>query len=172
MSAPPRLHSPCAPEGRLPRCSRKHRSRTHPCRRTQPCVSPQPGVGTTASLPQAGAHHRDDDCATLDDKQPSVSAPDGRLLAAKSARVRLPNTSPNFQARALRNSKFKFEYRTSTGYGSSASCTSLPGSGSSPVVVEAAIASGLAANTTYHFRISATNSAGTTKGTDLTFKTS
>ena len=30
-----------------------------------------------------------------DDKQPSVSAPDGRLLAAKSERVRLPNTSPN-----------------------------------------------------------------------------
>ena len=37
-----------------------------------------------------------------DDKQRSVSAPDGHLLAAKSERVRLPNTSPNFRARALR----------------------------------------------------------------------
>ena len=37
----------------------------------------------------------------LDDKQPSVSAPDGGLLTAKSERVRLPNTSPNFRARAL-----------------------------------------------------------------------
>jgi len=36
MSAPPRVHSPCAPEGRLPRYSPKHRSRTHPGRRTQP----------------------------------------------------------------------------------------------------------------------------------------
>jgi hypothetical protein len=36
-----------------------------------------------------------------DDKQRSVSAPDGGLLAAKSERVRLPNTSPNFRARAL-----------------------------------------------------------------------
>jgi hypothetical protein len=35
------------------------------------------------------------------DKQPSVSAPDARLLAAKSERVRLPNTSPNFRARVL-----------------------------------------------------------------------
>jgi hypothetical protein len=64
------------------------------------------------------------------------------------------------------------EQGTTTGYGSSASCTSLPGSGSSPVAVSAAIASGLAANTEYHYRISATNSAGTTKGTDTTFKTS
>jgi hypothetical protein len=37
-----------------------------------------------------------------DDKQPSVSAQDGRLLAAKNERVRLPNTSPNLRARALR----------------------------------------------------------------------
>jgi hypothetical protein len=35
-----------------------------------------------------------------DDKQRSVSAPAGRLLAAKSERGRLPNTSPNFRARA------------------------------------------------------------------------
>ncbi len=66
----------------------------------------------------------------------------------------------------------KFEYGTTTGYGSSASCVSLPGSGSSPVVVDASIASGLAADTTYHYRISATNSAGTSKGGDVTFKTS
>jgi hypothetical protein len=64
------------------------------------------------------------------------------------------------------------EQGTTTGYDSSTSCSTLPGSGSSPVQVSAAIASGLAANTEYHFRISATNSAGTTKGTDLTFKTS
>ena len=39
------------------------------------------GLGTTASLPQAGVQHRDDDCAALDDKQRCVSAPAGRLLA-------------------------------------------------------------------------------------------
>jgi len=66
----------------------------------------------------------------------------------------------------------KFEYGTSTSYGSSVSCASLPGSGSSPVAVDAAISSGLAANTTYHYRISATNSSGTSKGGDVTFRTS
>ena len=66
----------------------------------------------------------------------------------------------------------KFEYGTTTSYGSSVSCASLPGSGSSPVVVDASIASGLAANTEYHYRISATNSSGTSKGGDVTFKTS
>jgi phosphodiesterase/alkaline phosphatase D-like protein len=65
-----------------------------------------------------------------------------------------------------------FEYGTGTSYGSSVSCAALPGSGSSPVEVSAAIASGLAANTEYHYRISATNSGGTSKGTDATFKTS
>jgi phosphodiesterase/alkaline phosphatase D-like protein len=66
----------------------------------------------------------------------------------------------------------KFEYGTTTSYGSSVSCASLPGSGSSPVAVDAAIGSGLAANTEYHYRISATNSSGTSKGTDVAFKTS
>ena len=65
----------------------------------------------------------------------------------------------------------KFEYGTTTGYGSSVSCSALPGSGSSPVVVAASIASGLAENTTYHYRISATNSSGTSKGGDVTFRT-
>jgi hypothetical protein len=41
------------------------------------------------------------DTPAADDKRPSVSAPAGRLLAAKSERIRLPNTSPNFRARAL-----------------------------------------------------------------------
>jgi hypothetical protein len=64
-----------------------------------------------------------------------------------------------------------FEYRTSTNYGSSVPCSALPGSGSSPVTVSASIAAGLAANTEYHFRVSATNTAGTSKGEDVTFRT-
>ena len=67
-------------------------------------------------------------------------------------------------------SECKFEYGTTEAYGSSASCASLPGSGNSPVAVSAAV-TGLTANTTYHFRISATNAGGTSKGSDQTFKT-
>jgi hypothetical protein len=66
----------------------------------------------------------------------------------------------------------KFEYGTTSKYGSSVSCSALPGSGSTPVPVSASIAAGLAENTEYHFRITATNSSGTSKGEDLTFKTS
>jgi acetyl esterase/lipase len=63
-----------------------------------------------------------------------------------------------------------FDYGTSEAYGSSAPCTSLPGSGESPVAVSAPIGS-LTANTAYHFRIVATNPGGTSYGTDQTFTT-
>jgi hypothetical protein len=79
------------------------------------------------------------------------------------------NASVNPRGGAL--SECKFEYGTSTAYGSTAPCTALPGSGSAPVPVSASIAVGLAENTEYHFRITATNAAGTSKGEDLTFKT-
>src|SRR5262249_56232435 len=58
-----------------------------------------------------------------------------------------------------------FEYGTTTAYGKTAPCTPAPGAGSSSVAVSAAI-SGLSANTTYHFRISATNGSGTATGRD------
>jgi sugar lactone lactonase YvrE len=67
-------------------------------------------------------------------------------------------------------SKCEFEYGTTIAYGSTASCATLPGSGSSAVEVTAALSS-LTANTTYHFRISATNAGGVSKGSDETFKT-
>ena len=63
-----------------------------------------------------------------------------------------------------------FEYGTTTAYGSSAACSPAPGSGTSPVAVSAAV-SGLTANTAYHFRISATNTVGTSVGSDRTFRT-
>ncbi len=63
-----------------------------------------------------------------------------------------------------------FEYGTTEAYGKSAPCSSLPGSGGSPVAVSASL-KGLSANTTYHFRILATNAGGTAEGADQTFKT-
>ncbi len=64
----------------------------------------------------------------------------------------------------------KFEYGTTVSYGQSASCSSSPGSGSSPVAVSASVSS-LTQNTTYHFRICATNPGGTSCGSDETFTT-
>jgi hypothetical protein len=63
----------------------------------------------------------------------------------------------------------KFEWGTTTAYSSPpVACSSLPGSGTSPVAVSAAI-TGLTNKTTYHFRISATNAGGTRQGPDQTF---
>jgi hypothetical protein len=64
----------------------------------------------------------------------------------------------------------KFEYGTTTSYGSSAPCTPAPGSGTSPVAVSAVLES-LGENTTYHFRIVATGPGGTSFGADQTFTT-
>ena len=64
----------------------------------------------------------------------------------------------------------RFEYGTTESYGSHAECSSLPGAASEPVAVKAALTE-LAANTTYHFRISASNEAGTSFGADETFTT-
>jgi phosphodiesterase/alkaline phosphatase D-like protein len=63
-----------------------------------------------------------------------------------------------------------FEYGPTTSYGSIAACAPAPGSGTSPVEVHAEV-SGLSPNTTYHFRVSATNADGTSKGADQTLKT-
>jgi len=64
----------------------------------------------------------------------------------------------------------RFEYGISTLYGSSAACSSLPAAGTSPVEVAAGV-EGLSPETTYHFRIVATNAAGTGYGPDLTLMT-
>ncbi|HEY2397479.1 MAG TPA: alkaline phosphatase family protein, partial [Solirubrobacteraceae bacterium] len=64
----------------------------------------------------------------------------------------------------------RFEYGTSTSYGSSQPCSPAPGGGSTPVAESASLAS-LKANTTYHFRVRATNPAGTTPGADQSLTT-
>jgi hypothetical protein len=65
---------------------------------------------------------------------------------------------------------YKFEYGPTTSYGSSTPVGSLV-SGSVPVKVSAQLA-GLEPQSTYHYRLSATNSSGTTNSTDHSFVTS
>jgi bacillolysin len=64
---------------------------------------------------------------------------------------------------------YRFEYGTASSYGSSTASQSA-GSGTSGVDVSAGV-SGLAAETTYHFRLVASNAAGTSYGSDQTFST-
>lgn len=62
------------------------------------------------------------------------------------------------------------EYGTSTGYGSKTAAASA-GAGTANVPVSTTV-SGLRAGTTYHYRVVATSSAGTTHGSDGIFSTS
>ena len=62
------------------------------------------------------------------------------------------------------------EYGTSTSYGSQTASASV-GAGSANVAVSRAL-SGLASGTTYHYRVVATNGAGTSRGADGIFTTS
>lgn len=63
-----------------------------------------------------------------------------------------------------------FEYGLTTDYGNSAVVQESPLTGGAGLDVSAAI-TGLLADTTYHFRIKAVNSIGTTYGDDLTLRT-
>jgi hypothetical protein len=64
---------------------------------------------------------------------------------------------------------YHFDYGTTDGYGLQTP-EAPAGSGSGPVAVTAAL-TGLTGNTTYHYRVVATNTDGTTNGTDRTFTT-
>jgi hypothetical protein len=66
---------------------------------------------------------------------------------------------------------YQFEYGTTTSYGTKVPASAKAiGAGSANVEVGEAIG-GLSAGTIYHFRISAANAAGTSKGEDRTFTT-
>jgi phosphodiesterase/alkaline phosphatase D-like protein len=74
--------------------------------------------------------------------------------------------NPNGQA----VSDCHFDYGVTSSYGSSVPCTPHPGSGTSAVAVSASL-TGLGQNTTYHFRVVATNPQGTSVGAEVTFTT-
>jgi phosphodiesterase/alkaline phosphatase D-like protein len=63
-----------------------------------------------------------------------------------------------------------FEYGLGTGYGSTALAIQNPVSGSTGTAVSVTLSEFLP-NTTYHYRVSATNANGTTNGADMTFTT-
>lgn len=65
---------------------------------------------------------------------------------------------------------YRFAYGTTTSYGLTTAPATLPAA-PSPATASAAIG-GLTANTTYHYRLLATNAAGTVAGADRTFTTS
>ncbi len=68
------------------------------------------------------------------------------------------------------STSISFEYGLNTSYGSTVSGSPMNVTGSTDIAITGSI-TGLSANTTYHYRIVATNSSGTTSGDDMTFTT-
>lgn len=66
---------------------------------------------------------------------------------------------------------YQFEYGTTTAYGSFAPASPASAGSGTSAVSESAALSGLAAGTTYHYRIDAANAAGTAHGSDQAFTT-
>ena len=95
---------------------------------------------------------------------PTVTAKAASSVKDTSATLN-GSVDPNGQATTV-----YFDYGTSTSYGSKTPAASA-GSGTSAKNISAAV-SGLAEDTTYHFRLVATSASGTTNGADQTFTTS
>ncbi len=95
---------------------------------------------------------------------PSVTTKSASGIGDTSATLN-GSVAPNGQATTV-----VFEYGTSTGYGAKTAAKNA-GSGTGTSNTSAAV-TGLSGGTTYHFRIVATNAAGTNTGADQTFTTS
>jgi uncharacterized protein (TIGR02145 family) len=95
------------------------------------------------------------------------SAPIATTSAASSVTQTGATLNGNVNANNL-STTVTFEYGTTTSYGQTINATPNTVSGSTNTSVSASL-SGLTANLTYHFRVKATNSAGTTTGNDMSF---
>ncbi len=118
-------------------------------------------VATNAS----GTSRGSDGLFTTLANTPTVLTGEASLVAPTSAAL---NATVNPNGETV--SDCHFDYGTSVSYGSSVPCSSLPGSGTSAVEVSAPVR-GLSTDTTYHFRIVATNPSGTSNGSDQSFTT-
>jgi acid phosphatase type 7 len=119
--------------------------------------APEPGASFTDSG-SGGCH------AKPAASPPAASTADAGSIGPNSARV-LGSVNPNDQA-----TTYRVQYGTTTSYGLSTTNQQISPTDSADHPVSALL-SGLAASTTYHYRVVATNGAGTTYGQDRSFTT-
>jgi len=133
-----------------------------------------PDMSTTCSLPSTGGVQILDDARQPDygpasvPPAPQVDEPVATTGAASSITATGAKLAASVDPQGARTS-VRFEYGTTTDYGSTTPDQDA-GSGRDPVDMTADLA-GLQPKTTYHFRVVATNAAGTVRGADATFQT-
>ncbi len=118
----------------------------------------------SATNPGGTSHSKDQTLITLPNAPTVLTAP-ATVITHTTASL---NATVNPNGGTV--TECELEYGTTETYESSAPCTPTPGSGESPVAVSAPL-TGLTANTTYHFRVSATNPGGTSHSKDQTLTT-
>jgi hypothetical protein len=99
---------------------------------------------------------------------PGVAAPSKSSGYAQSASAATANLAGGVYPNG-RDTTYFWQYGTTTAYDSQTTPAGI-GAGTAPVLTNATL-TGLAASTTYHYRLVATNSAGTAYGYDYTFTT-
>jgi hypothetical protein len=101
----------------------------------------------------------------------AVSAPTAVTGAGASVSASVASVNGSVNPNKGQVTDCRFEYGTTVAYGASVACRPTPGgTGTTPLAVSAPL-TGLAANSIYHFRVSATNSAGKGEGSDQTLTT-
>jgi plastocyanin len=100
-----------------------------------------------------------------------TSSGPGAPIVSTSAATSVSDTTATLKGSVDPNglaTEYFFKYGTTAGYGSETGKTSVPAG--TPVTASTGV-TGLSAATTYHFRLFAENTSGTTEGGDLTFTT-
>ncbi|HEY3960022.1 MAG TPA: hypothetical protein VGL68_05870 [Solirubrobacteraceae bacterium] len=97
--------------------------------------------------------------------QPDVSTGEASGLQSEGAATLHGTVDPD----GLEVTSCRFEYGTTTAYGSTAECSPSPGSGSAPAAVSTDLAGLIAPGTLYHYRLVAGNVNGEDLGQDQTF---
>lgn len=121
-------------------------------------------INTATALSTGDGGEIEDHFVTISDQPPTVTTNAASAIGCTTVTLN-GVVNPNGAATTA-----IFQYGTTVSYGSTATITLSPNNGTTNQSVTANL-TGLLPNTTYHFRISATNSGGTSNGTNQTFTT-
>lgn len=127
------------------------------------------GLGSGMSTIAVGATTPTTPQVTTADTTPANPAPPKSTTSGAEALSRTGGTITGSVVSGGAETTYFFEYGTSTSYGLKTPSATVPAS-DAPATVKRTL-TGLTVDTTYHYRLVATNAAGTSRGSDRTFRT-